>query len=122
MFKSIILLLIFSTFTIGQQSFSNEEILELANKIKVLQQSDSLKTVQIDKLEELVGKFEYQARTDSLLLAYKNEQIELLNERDKYYQEQINLVKPRWYQHRYLWFFYGAGTIIASSWVVSNIK
>ena len=68
-----ILLLLVPLF--AQQTFSNEEVLNIANQIKELQYSDSIKTVQIENLEKQIVGYKKQAEIDSLLLQHKDFQI-----------------------------------------------
>ena len=61
----------------------------------------------IDDSDKLIKELESQVKTDSLLLFKKSEQIELLKERDEANQKMIRLVKPKIWEHRYLWFAVG---------------
>ena len=88
---------------LGQVSLSQEEMLGIANNIKELQHSDSMKTVQIGIYDELVKELESRIETDSLILVKKDEQISLLKERDKTNEKMVKLVKSKWYENQYLW-------------------
>jgi len=88
-------------------TISQSEMLNIANNIKELQHSDSLKTIQIEMYDRLVDELEDQIKTDSLLLLKKSEQIEILKDRDEANQKMIKLVKPKIWEHRYLWFAVG---------------
>ena len=88
-------------------TISQSEMLNIANNIKELQHSDSLKTIQIEMYDRLVDELEDQIKTDSLLLLKKSEQIELLKDRDEANEKMIRLVKPKLWEHRYLWFVVG---------------
>ena len=88
-------------------TISQSEMLKIANNIKELQHSDSVKTVQIEMYDRLVTELEDQIKTDSLLLFKKSEQIEILKERDEANEKMIKLVKPKLWEHRYLWFAVG---------------
>ena len=57
--------------------------------------------------DRLIKELESQVKTDSLLLLKKSEQIELLKDRDKANEKMIRLVKPKLWEHRYLWFAVG---------------
>ena len=92
---------------LGQVTLSQEELLGIANNIKELEHSDSVKTVQISVYGDLVKELEDQIKIDSLLLLKKSEQIELLKERDEANEQIIDLVEPKWYEHRYLWLAIG---------------
>ena len=116
------IILLLSSFMFAQQTFSNEEVLGIANQIKELQYSDSVKTVQIENLEKQIGTYKRQAEIDSLLLRHKDFQVGLLNERCKLYEEQIKLVKPKWYESKYIYWFQGSAMILIGSWVSSNVR
>tara|TARA_R100000306_G_C4312686_1_gene111047 strand:- start:208 stop:543 length:336 start_codon:yes stop_codon:yes gene_type:complete len=88
---------------LGQVTLSQEEMLGIANNIKELQHSDSMKTVQIGIYDELVKELESRIETDSLILVKKDEQISLLKERDKANEKMVKLVKSKWYENQYLW-------------------
>ena len=95
---------------LGQVTLSQEEMLGIANNIKELEHSDSAKSVQVFVYEDLVKELEDQIKIDSLLLLKKSEQIELLKERDEANEKMVKLIKPKWYEHKYLWF--GVGLFI----------
>ena len=92
---------------LGQVTLSQEEMLGIANNIKELQHSDSMKTVQIGIYDELVKELESRIETDSLILVKKDEQISLLKERDVANEKMAKLIELEWYEHRYLWFIIG---------------
>ena len=87
----------------GQVTLSQEEILNIANNIKELEHSDSMKTVQIGIYDDLVKELESKIEIDSLILVKKDEQIFLLKERDKANEKIVKLVDPKWYENQYLW-------------------
>ena len=97
---------------LGQVTLSQEEMLGIANNIKELQHSDSMKTVQIGIYDELVKELESRIETDSLILIKKDEQISLLKERDKVNEKMVKLVKSKWYENQYLWL--GIGFVLGN--------
>lgn len=106
-----------STFLFGQHTFTADEVLGFANKIKSLQ-ADSLNLAnQVGISEELVVKYEEHIRTDSLLLIQKDEQILLLREQNENLEEQSNLNKPSWYENKWLYFTYGAASVIIPTYL-----
>ena len=76
---------------------SNQFIIDLYKKVRILEVQDSIKTEKINEYEK---------------------QIFLYKELDKIRLEQ----QPKWYDNKYLWFVGGITTIYLSSEVVSNIK
>ena len=104
----------------GQQTFTQEEALEMIkqrdaqweSKLLKLEFIDSTKTVLIGQYEELIGQLENQSNVDSSLLVQKDEQIALLMEQNWALEKQADLAKPRWYENKWLYFTYGSAAII----------
>ena len=94
---------------------SKQDILEVYNTVKNLEHSDSLKTKLINNQKEII--FE------------QNDLIFNLKEKNKIdsmyvnlYKEQAKLNKPSLFERKELWFMYGVGLVLGSSWVIYNIK
>jgi hypothetical protein len=119
--RYFIILLLSITVANAQHTFTDVEVLNISNKISNLQRSDSLKSIQIGILDSLVNRLEMQSILDSTLISEKDIQIRLLHDRELLYNIQIDLVKPKWYHHRYLWFTYGFGTLYISVKAVGRI-
>ena len=97
------------------QSYTQAEVLEMIKERDLQWQGKvdnannliaSQKEV-IDDSDRLIKELESQVKTDSLILLKKSEQIEILKERDEANQKMIKLVKPKIWEHRYLWFAVG---------------
>ena len=101
----------FASYLWGQDvTLSQEEMLNIANNIKELQHSDSMKTEQISVYEDLVKGFEEQTNLDSLIIVAKGKQIDLLKARDVANEKMVKLSEPKWYENQYLWL--GIGFIL----------
>ena len=104
----------------GQQTFTQEEALEMIKqrdaewkgKLSKLESIDSAKTVQIGQYEGLVKELEDQANLDSLIIVAKGKQIEALKAQNKANEKMAGLAKPSWYENKWLYFGYGAAAII----------
>ena len=99
----------------SSQSYTQAEVLEMIKERDLQWQGkvdnannliSSQKEV-IDDSDRLIKELESQVKTDSLLLLKKSEQIEILKDRDEANQKMIKLVKPKIWEHRYLWFAVG---------------
>ena len=99
----------------SSQSYTQGEVLEMIKERDLQWQGKvdnannliaSQKEV-IDDSDRLIKELESQIKTDSLILLKKSEQIEILKERDEANQKMIKLVKPKIWEHRYLWFAVG---------------
>ena len=92
--------------------FSEEEIIELASKMKQFETTDSIQTKIIAKQDTLISNYERNILLDSL-------QINLLNEKIEIYK-QHNMVK--WYDNKYIWFGYGVFFTYIASLIVMNLS
>ena len=72
------------------------ELEEFFLALDTLRIQDSIKTVLISDLEAEIVLFGKLAQQDSLIIAYKVKEIELLNERIILYDERLNQV-DKWY-------------------------
>ena len=99
----------------SSQSYTQKDVLEIIKERDLqwegkIENANNLIISQkevIDDSDRLIKELESQVKTDSLLLLKKSEQIEILKERDEANQKMIKLVKPRIWEHRYLWFAVG---------------
>ena len=99
----------------SSQSYTQAEVLEMIKQRDAqwegkLEKADSLiasQKVVISDSDNLIKELESQVRIDSLVLLKKSEQIEILKERDEANEKMIKLVKPKLWEHRYLWFAVG---------------
>ena len=99
----------------GQQTFTQEEALEMIkqrdaqweSKLSKLESLDSTRAVALSQCEGLVGKLEDQTKLDSLILNAKDKQIDLLHARDEMNEKMVKLIEPKWYESQYLWVVIG---------------
>ena len=97
------LLFILSLF-FSLNGFSQEEIVKIPQQeledfflsIDTLKQQDSIKTILISDLELQVLNFKTLAQYDSLLLRYRTQEVELLNDQIKLFNDRLNQV-DKWY-------------------------
>jgi hypothetical protein len=90
---------------------SEQDAINLTNNIKQLQfEVDSLSKIVLyqDGLVDIYkGK---SVADDSLKVLYKS-QIKLSDEQIKLLEKKVKLVKPSWYENKWLYFVYGAGIV-----------
>ena len=111
----ILLALLFVLPLIGQETFTEKEVIQILEdrdeqwKSK-LEKAENLihgKNDDLMESEHLINALEEQAKIDSLLLIAKDSQIKLLKARDEMNEKMIKLVKPKWYQNTYIWLLLG---------------
>jgi NAD+--asparagine ADP-ribosyltransferase len=101
------LLLIFLSVGVSQITFTDEEVKTLENQflqlevqVDSLSTQDSLKTIEIDLLEQ---------------------KISLLEEDVALTEKKAKLVKPSWYENKWLYFGYGAVLSYAVTTLINQV-
>ena len=100
-FGLITALILLSASLFGQTTFTDEEIINLENDfiylenmVESLSYQDSLKALMIETLK--------------LEVDLSNKEIELLDEQLALTEKKVKLVKPSWFENKWLYFGYGA--------------
>jgi len=102
------LILLFLSVGFSQTTFTDEEMINLENQflqlefqVDSLSTQDSLKTLEVDLL---------------------NKKILLLEEDLKMTEEKAKLVKPSWYENKWLYFGYGATLGVSITLLVNQLS
>ena len=88
-------------------TFTEQEVLGFTNEIKELQLKDSLNVSLVMDLEEQIKLYEENSYIDSMLISNKTTQINLLKDTNKLLEQKVKLVRPKWYENKWLYFTYG---------------
>ena len=109
------LILLFLSVGLSQTTFTDEEMINLENdfiylenKVDSLSYQDSLKAVMITTLEEEVK--------------LTNEELKLTNEQLTLTEKKVKLVKPSWYENKWLYFGYGATLGVSITLQINQIS
>ena len=105
MIKKMLSILLTFSFLISQEPcvgtcLSEEETINIFHNIQELEHADSTNQKIIENLNSQIYIY---IQSDSL---YQS-QIEYYKTKLQYKDEMIDLVKPQWYENRYLWFGFG---------------
>ena len=99
----------------GQTTFTDEEIINLENEfiylenmIDSLSYQDSLKALMIETLK--------------LEVDLSNKENELLDEQLKLTEKKVKLVKPSWFENKWLYFGYGATLGVTITLLVNQLS
>ena len=118
MYKFLVILLCSFSFTQGVcegTCFSEEEVVNITNNIKELQ-FDLEKSNEINvNLNSQIQTYIEQERLNQLLVEDYKKQLEMK-------EEMIKLVKPKWHENKYLWFFGGIIITSGSVYLAGQIK
>jgi hypothetical protein len=111
-----------SSHSLAQTTLTDEEVVKLDSIMTWYEQNDSIQGHTISLLDKQVDLYKQQARLDSTLLFYTNQELSLLNDRVDLYIKLNKEIKPKWYDKKGLWFFIGAGSIIGSAILLDKIN
>jgi len=110
-----LLILLFTTISFSQTTFTDEEIINLENEfiylenmVDSLSYQDSLKALMIETLK--------------LEVNLSNEEIKLLDEQLKLTEKKVKLVKPSWYENKWLYFGYGATLGVSITLLINQLS
>ena len=120
--RTFVILTLFANSLFAQVTFSDDEVVRLDSLLTHLDQKDSIHIHTISLLDNQLGLYRQQALLDSTLLFYKDQELQLLNNRVSLYIDLVNQVKPKWYDKKGLWFFIGAGSMIGSAILLDKIN
>ena len=115
----LLIILLFS-FSFSQEPcegtcFSEEEVLNITNNIKELQfDVEKYKEIEVNLNSQIQTYIEQEKLNESLISDYKK-QLE-------FKEEIIDLVRPKWYDNKYLWFFGGIIITSGSVYLAGQIK
>jgi len=95
-------------------SFTEEQVLGFTNAIKELELKDSLNVSLVSDYEAMVKRLEATAAIDSMLIANKTTQLTLLKDTNKLLEQKVKLVRPKWYENKWLYFTFGVALTATS--------
>ena len=109
------IIFIASVFCDENNSLTDDEVIQLFHTIKELEYKDSLNIEIINNLELQVVDYQKLHNNNLLQIEDYKKQVELK-------EQMIDLVKPKWYHNRYLWFFGGITITASSVYLAGQIK
>ena len=95
-------------------SFTEDQVLGFTNAIKELELKDSLNVSLVSDYEAMVKRLEATAAIDSMLIANKTTQLTLLKDTNKLLEQKVKLVRPNWYENKWLYFTFGVALTATS--------
>ena len=95
-------------------SFTEDQVLGFTNAIKELELKDSLNVSLVEDYEAMVKRLEATAVIDSMLIANKTTQLTLLKDTNELLEQKVKLVRPKWYENKWLYFTFGVALTATS--------
>jgi len=110
-----LLILLFVTIGFSQTTFTDEEMINLENDfiylenmVDSLSYQDSLKAIMINTLEEE--------------LDLTKEELKLTNEQLTLTEKKVKLVKPSWWENKWLYFGYGSALGVSVTLLINQLS
>jgi hypothetical protein len=104
--STLIVLLSFNAFSQDTIKISQSEIDGVISAMDTLMEQDSINNILIEQQTIQINNFKILAKQDSILLMYKNQEIDLLNGQIKLYDNRLKVV-DKWYNKRWVGFIMG---------------
>ena len=119
-----IIILLWPLFLYGQMPdtcFTENEIIEISETLDSLYYLDSINTEIISQQETLISELEIIGKLDSIELLYTNKKIELLDNNIQLYIQREKYLKPKWYDHKIIWFTTGIATTLLTGKMIVEV-
>ena len=97
-----------SNLLFAQVTLTQEQVINISNKIDSLQTLDSLNNSIILDYKDMVKDYDSKISIDSLTIVELESQIKTHEEIVGLLENKVKVVKPRWYENKYLWMVAGA--------------
>lgn len=119
-----LILIIASLNLLGQSDtcFKKYEIINISNSIKELEFKNQKKDEIITGYKTQLLNYEKLRSQDSTIISYKDNQISILKDNIKIYQDMYKTVKPKWYEKKILWFIGGVVLTYGSVWGAGQLR
>ena len=95
-------------------TFTEEEVLGFTNTIKEIELKDSLNVSLVVVVAPQQEALEENSVIDSMLIANKTMQLNLLKDTNKLLEQKVKLVRPKWYENKWLYFTFGVALTATS--------
>ena len=102
-------------------NFTEKQILGITKEITDLQVKDSLNTKIINDLDSIIKELEESAQIDSVIIVNKDKTIADLEEKSKLLEKKVKLVKPSWYENKWLYFTYGVVSVVVPVYLAGQL-
>ena len=117
----VLLAISFSSNLLGQVTLSEEEAVSLAKKTQELEiKADSLNKIVILQ-NKLIFTYKETIIQDSTTISSQDEKINILENDKKLLEEKTKLVKPSWYENKWLYFTYGVVSVVVPVYLAGQI-
>ena len=97
-----------SNLLFAQVTLTQEQVINISNKIDSLQTLDSLNKSIILDYKDMVKDYDSKISADSLMIVELESQIKTHEETVGLFEKKVKIVKVRWYENKYLWMIAGA--------------
>ena len=101
--------------------FTDTEVIAIESEIAELHELSSVNEKLLSNYKVQISNYQNRTAQDSTLISLKNQEIATLEESIEQYKELNKLMEPKWYDNKWLYYFYGILTIYSGASVASTI-
>ena len=113
--RLLLIILLFPFLVASQPAdtcFTTDQIQDISYTLDSLYQLNDINDSIITHQTKLIGQQDHLIKLDSLQLEYKTNQVALLQDNISLYIEREKHFKPKWYDHKLIWYGLGVATSI----------
>lgn len=121
--KKILVILLFplSTYSqIADTCFTEQQVLDISFTLDSLTELNDINEQIISEQKHLLEKQGKLIELDSMQIAYREQQLVLLQKNIDLYVEREKRLQPKWYDHKALWFSGGILTTLFTGVVITE--
>ena len=101
--------------------FTSEQLLDLDEHVLELERRDSLQTILINEFTYEISQHELLHMQDSSIIYLQEQEIAALERSMNAYKQLYETTRPKWYDHKVIWFVNGFAAVLVSSYIVRNV-
>ena len=122
--KFFIIIYVWPLMLFGQMPdtcFTSDEIIDISETLDSLYYLDSINNEIISQQETLIYELETIVKLDSVEIIYMDKKINLLHDNINLYIEREKYLKPKWYDHKVIWFGTGILTAVLTGKMIVEV-
>ena len=121
--KKLLIVLLFplSTYSqIADTCFTEQQVLDISFTLDSLTELNDINEQIISEQKHLLDKQDKLIELDSMQIAYREQQLDLLQKNIDLYVEREKRLQPKWYDHKALWFSGGILTTLFTGVIITE--
>ena len=121
--KKLLIVLLFPVSAYSQIAdtcFTEQQVLDISFTLDSLTELNDINEQIISEQKHLLDKQGKLIELDSMQIAYREQQLDLLQKNIDLYVEREKRLQPKWYDHKALWFSGGILTTLFTGVIITE--